>query len=352
MTALARGQVNSTSLPVLVLHAIFDSILKDADTAEFSVWLDGSKIFPDPADRESINTTDDRLGLGTYAAPYTVETDAVIGKYEIRWYYKETATSDPVEYTQVFEVVDAVSDPRAPAYAFMKDLRDQDCISQKDADDERLHSLVGLAGHYVERVTGRFFEPRFRNVRIDGRDTPTLRLGDAIVSIGSVSIDYGPLATGEVDIDLEDILVHNRHLSQGLNQPDDRNSPRIELFRLPEHARTYATGVTFPRGQQNIRVQGVFGFTDPNGTPVGDTPQLIEHATRLLVLRNLPRLSDVLRRDAAQKRWRLTEERNAQGNYKLAQLPSNPAFAGRFTGDPEIDQILASYSRPPRIEAV
>lgn len=350
MTALARGQANSTTLPVLVLHAIFDHVLKDAELAEFAVWYQGTQVFP-VSGRESIDVDSDRIGLGSYAAPYQVPTNEGLGKHEIRWWYRETATSDPVEYTQVFEVVEAVSDARAPAYAFLADLRDL-CILQKDADDARLQGIVALASRYVERATGRFFEPRYRDIRISGRDTPTIRLMDPIIAIGSVAIDYGPLSDTEVSIALEDLLVYNRHLAENLNQPDDRNAPRLELFRLPTHARTYATGVTFPPGQQNIHIQGVFGFTDPDGTPVGDTPQLIARVTQLLALRYLPKLSDVLRREAAEQRWRLLEERGGQGSYKLASLPGNPAFAGRFTGDPEIDQILASYSRPPRIEAV
>lgn len=356
MIALARGQTNSCSLPVLVLHTIFDGILKDAYSAEFTIEYNGSQVYPGSG-RQAITLTacptGHRIRLGTYVAPWAVPSNASIGRHTATWYYKEAATSDEVTWSQTFEVVRQIFDPRAPLYAFVDDLRCDVCDVKRTSDDRKLSELLAMASRYVERYTGRFFEAKSQNVYRDGRASPALRLQDPIIAIGEVAIDFGPLVTGELEIDMEDLLVYNRHLTQGLNQPDDRNAPKIELFRVPEEARVFSTETRFPEGRQNIRVLGVFGFTDPNGTPIGETPYLIQHATKLLALRNLYGLLATQKRDRAMRNWRLVSESGQQSSYKLAELEdTNPVFSGRFSGDPEIDQILASYCRPPMIGVV
>jgi hypothetical protein len=64
--------------------------------------------------------------------------------------------------------------------------------------------------------------------------------------------------------------------------------------------------------------------------------------TKLLALRELPRMTDVDRREDAQRRWRLTSERTRDQSYTLEALP----LTGAFTSDPEIDNILVAFVRP------
>lgn len=349
MTSLARSQTNDCSAPVIVLHTIFAGQLKDAAVAEFQVFdPSGAQVIP-PSGRTAIDLTDcptgDRLGLGTYAPGFTLSASQPFGKHTIKFFFKETLASTELSYSRRFEVLESVDDPLATTYAFVTDLRAEGVL-QSTATDRVLHRIVALASSYVERITGRFFDARRKNVFIDGRGAPGIRLSDAIVAIGEVALDFGPLTPGEVSVDFQDLLVYNRHITQGLNQPDDRNAPRIELFRIPRQTTRVGIGTSFPSGRQNVRVQGVFGFTDPDGSPVGITPRLIRRATELIVLRNLPRISQREKSERARKAWRLLSERGAQSSYQLANLRDNPAFAGRLVGDPEIDQILTSYMRP------
>ena len=103
----------------------------------------------------------------------------------------------------------------------------------------------------------------------------------------------------------------------------------------------------WPRGSQNITLRGVFGYTEPDGSPSGKTPDLIRHATKLLVMRELPLLGNADQREDAQRRYRLTSERTRDQSYTLEALKLH----GAFTGDPEIDNLLVAFVRPADVGA-
>ena len=97
-----------------------------------------------------------------------------------------------------------------------------------------------------------------------------------------------------------------------------------------------------------MAAEGLWGFTEDDGTPTGRTPPAIRRATMLLVLRSMAPLSD----DAsfeARSRWRIIEERTRDQSYRLD--PARAAIAASLTGDPEIDAFLALYVRPTPLGA-
>jgi hypothetical protein len=230
-------------------------------------------------------------------------------------------------------------------YTSIADLREEG-VAETAASDARLEILIGLASRYIDRLTGRFFEPREMTVALDGTGGRVLRLGQPIVRVDGVFIGASPQAHDGVPLDPTLYRVYNRHLTQRFVLPDDRDDPRIE-FVGDEEVVSGAGRLVWPRGAQNVTVQGVFGYTDPDGTPTGQTPDLIRHATKLLVMREMPRLADLDRREDAQRRWRITSERTRDQSYSLEALQ----LRGAFTGDPEIDVILAVYQRPPDLGA-
>jgi hypothetical protein len=67
----------------------------------------------------------------------------------------------------------------------------------------------------------------------------------------------------------------------------------------------------------------------------------------LLALRSLPLLGDGDSSDEARSRWRLIEERTRDQSYKL----DRDSRTAMFTGDSEVDAILARYRRPPGLGA-
>jgi hypothetical protein len=229
------------------------------------------------------------------------------------------------------------------AYAAVFDLRAEG-IAEADASDARLEQLLAQASRYIERVTGRFFEPRVQELTVDGTGGRVLPLGHPIISIDAVIIDASPFSAGDTPVDPTVYRVYNRHLTQGLFLPDDRDNPKLELLYGDGPVGALGLGsFRWPRGQQNITVQGTFGYTEPDGSPMGKTPELIRHATKLLVMRQLPLLANADEREDAQRRFRLTSERTRDQSYTLEAL----RLHGAFTGDPEIDNILVAFVRPP-----
>jgi hypothetical protein len=230
-------------------------------------------------------------------------------------------------------------------YATVADLRAEG-VTEAAAWDARIESLIVLAGSYVERMTGRFFEPRAQTLRLDGTGGRVLSLGQPIVAVEAVFVDSSPFSPGGDAVDPTFYRVYNRHLTEGLLLPDDRDNPRIELLGYEEPFPGVGR-LGWPRGQQNVEVRGVFGYTEPDGSPTGRTPVLIRHVTKLLVLRELPKMTDLDRREDALRRWRITSERTRDQAYTLEAS----RLSGEFTGDPEIDTILVAFCRPPDLGA-
>ena len=232
-------------------------------------------------------------------------------------------------------------------YATVADLRAEG-VTEVAASDSRIESLIALAGSYIERITGRFFEPREMELTVDGMGGRVLPLGHPIIAVDAVLIDSSPFSTADTPIDPSLYRVYNRHLTQGMVLPDDRDNPKLEFVGGGELAAAgLDTGLVWPRGQQNVLVRGVFGYTDPDNTERGRTPELIRHVAKLLVIRELPKLTDPDRREDAQRRWRLTSERTRDQAYTLDAL----RLHGAFTGDPEIDNVLVAFVRPPDLGA-
>ena len=104
----------------------------------------------------------------------------------------------------------------------------------------------------------------------------------------------------------------------------------------------------FPQAAQNVRVQGLFGYTDPDGSPLGGTPAGIRKALMLLVQRNLPSLAcETEGFDARFANRVISMETRDQ---KIA-FASKGLGEGGYTGDIEIDGLLSLYARPLRLYA-
>jgi hypothetical protein len=221
-------------------------------------------------------------------------------------------------------------------YVSIAELREEG-VTESDASDARLERLIALAERTIENVTGRFFEPRIQVITLDGSGTSGLRLPQPVIAIDWVATDPAPGRLAEALLEPTRYRVFNRHIATGLFAPDDREDPRLELVG----------DAVWPLGRQNIVVRGWFGYTDPDGSPLGRTPAPIRQATMLLVLRELPRLVDVDARAESRNRGRIVSERTRDQAYTLQALAS----VGAFTGDSEIDGLLVRYLRPPDLGA-
>ncbi|WP_223643796.1 hypothetical protein [Corallococcus sp. EGB] len=211
-------------------------------------------------------------------------------------------------------------------YASVVDLRAEG-VTAAEASDARLELQLDEASRLIDRVTGWFFEPRLLTLRLSGRGAPSIEL-----PVPPIRLDRLVLGTTELPLDSSQLLVVGAPIQSGFDGP-----------RL-----TRRHGRTFPRGHGNVVAEGLWGFTEDDGTPTGRTPPAIRRATMLLVLRSLAPLAD----DAsfeARSRWRIIEERTRDQSYKLD--PAKAASSASLTGDPEIDALLALYVRPTPLGA-
>jgi hypothetical protein len=220
-------------------------------------------------------------------------------------------------------------------YATVAELRDEG-VTPAMASDSRLARLVDEASAAIDRVTGWFFEPRDRTLRLSGRGTSTLELPIPPIAIARLELAYEADATP----------AWPAAAWAAVSRPFDASTmvvvgaplgPTFDGARI-----TLRHGLRFPRGRGNVVVEGVWGYTEEDGTPQGRTPLAIRRACMLLVLRNVAPLAD----DAAfeaRARWRIVEERTRDQSYRLD--PSRTRVPV-LTGDPDVDLLLAPYVRP------
>ena len=211
-------------------------------------------------------------------------------------------------------------------YATVANLRAEG-VTVAEASDARLRQLVEESSRLIDRVTGWFFESRAMTLRLSGRGAPSIEL-----PVPSIRLDRLTLGNSELSIDPSVLLIVGAPVKPGFD------GPRITL----RHGRR------FPRGHGNVVAEGLWGFTEDNGSVKGRTPLAIRRATMLLVLRNLAPLADEASFEA-RSRWRILEERTRDQSYRLdaAKASTSPIL----TGDPEIDALLAPYMRPTPIGA-
>jgi len=357
MPALARNQTSDCDSPILDLFTQVNGVLTDVAVLEFII-LDKTgpspvQVFPvtgrGVVDTAALCPVGGKLSTGLFVAEYTPPLTENIGSHAIQWFFRLTPTSPEQTFEEEFEILAEVVGTGQIAYCPIQDLRDEGFTIQQ-ASDARLAQLIELASRYIDSVTERFFEPRQQTLELDGRGSPDLLLDEPIIAVEEIEIlDQGiggvPV-TGVVDS--SSYRVYNRHLTQRLAKPDDRDNPKISFVRNGTAVRPLlGRGFFFPHGTQNIRIKGLFGYTEADGSHTGRTPLLIRDVCKRLVVRDLPLLSDAGQREDAQKRWRLIEEKTRDQSYKLDKL----VLRGAFTGDPAIDNVLVQFKRPADLGA-
>ncbi len=342
MTAVARSAVLSASNPALACWIVDSDGFLAAPTSLTFVVEDVT------ADTPVTRATGSgvQVATGRYAATWTVPAAEPVGRHRITW------TSDTSTWSRDFDVLQSVVSQ--PGYITVSDMRDEG-ISVVRASDAHLIARINEASIFFDRCCGaRWFSPRAVEWKADGSGRPVLPIEHPIIGIDSVSL------FNEGVIDPSYFKVYNRHLA-GLTAPDDRANPKLEFYVTQPGLQGPLQPLAYPypisaawaqakpwtKGTQNVTVSGVFGYTDPDGSPEGCTPELVKRAVKLLVLRNLPAMGRATDRLDAINRHRIERERTREQSYDLT-----PMRLGAFTTDPEIDSIIEMFSKPPGMWAV
>lgn len=358
MPSIERLQSSNCANPVLDVYFKKASIPIDVASLEFAIF---ERVTNPPnliqtyplAGRETVDVGDlcpvgHKLETGRYVAEWDVPASEPVGAHEIHWYWKETLAHPERLFCQEFDVLLPAGASSPVGYCTVQDLRDEG-VSATLYPDSRLETAIIVASLLIDQFTGRWFEPRTLDFTMDGSGVASLHLDQPIISLAAALIDDVALAAS-------DVVVYNRHITQNLLQPDDRENPRVEIRQPLDDELLFKLGLkVWPRGQQNIRLQGEFGYTDYDGTAQGKTPDLICHVCKLMAIRQLPGMADTTGREDAALGWRVTEHKTRDQAIKFAAPDATKqgrAAVGLYTGDPEIDQVLLMYRRPPKLRAI
>lgn len=362
MPALSRGQASDCTNPVLDIFTAVSGTRTDVDLLEFQIWekvtnpLVPVQVYP-PSGRQLVDDAlcpaGDKLSTGHYVAVFTPELTAPTGTYEVRWFFKLTLAAPEQSITEEFEVLPEVSGTTTDGYTTLAALREEGVGDEHS--DLRLLTLIARTSQWIQRWTGRWFEPRTCTYYLDGTGNKTLFLQDPIIRIDSVRFTTAYYNVDDEYIALNSLRVYNRHITQRLTNPDDRDNPRIEWitefgFERTRRGLPYGAGCHWPEGTQNIEVSGIFGYTEYDGSPFGRTPLDIQLATQMLVVRELALVADT---DARQEAWmsgRVTSM-STQGQ-SISWGAGAGAHSAPLSGDPQIDRLLAPYIRVPAMAAV
>ena len=291
-----------------------------------------------------------RLGLGQYAAAFTPTTAASFkpGTHEILWTYKVEATDPARFWRQHFEVLDPDEFTSGQGYTTFIDsatlLKNPAVAACPLSDVQRAAAETAAR---IEQLTSNILEPRFIDARYNTVNAGALQLYHPIIGISKVDFVAGGPAESLLSIDLADLLIYNRHLVSGLLSPDDRANPRIEFATSQMPGEPSFQG-QFLQGRQSVAVAGVFGYTDPDGTPIGRRPLLLERAATILTGRLVldPFGMDVFTSNPGRIRGYRTRDQS------ITFGSSAEGAVGALTGDRIVDDLLMQFRRPTYFGAV
>lgn len=240
------------------------------------------------------------------------------------------------------------------AYATLADVRAEGLLVA-DASDLRVTALLDEASAFIDEVCGQFFAARSLTLTLDGPPRPSsfstvrpaarlfwttttprrdsvLHLPVPALAVTSIRRLYPGTGATPTTLAATSYTVYNRTF------PDDRKNPKIVLL----------TGAWEP-GEQIYEITGTFGYCDvtlgpaPTYTPSYSTPAPIKLAAIKLVCRRALLEADP---DALYERRRgSVSSVSVQGRSQSWDL-SGQTGAGTFSGDHEIDAILARFRRP------
>lgn len=197
------------------------------------------------------------------------------------------------------------------SYCTVEDFRGEG-ITEEEYSDEQLEKLIALSCNFIDDVTGQWFEPREKIIRLDGRAGQNLILPVFLPVIEFVKVG------GEF---IDDYVLYNRI--------QDRAYPKI--FR----------NARWPKGIFNIEVSGTWGYVEEDLS----TPYDIKRAAMRIALMNFPALNDTEAQEENNLRGLLVSETTDGHSYSLSGNAVENLYESSITGDVEIDKILRRYRR-------
>lgn len=355
---IGRGTTLSPTNPILTAFTVAHSI-----TAEDGASVNAGLVTPvsleyeildlstpekenDPVSvvaRTALNLTTGKVATGVYAPTWTIPSAEPTGLHMIVWYAVLVAGGPEVSWSEPFDVIASmVGLPQRPMCATISAVRAEGAGGS--ISDRRIYEKLLSVHERLESWTGRSFVAARKVLHLDGTRDRYFVFHEPIIALEKVL-----LTDGVTSIEPSAFTVYNRHLT-GLLVPDDRENPRLEFranwweTRYSGNTYRYPDVFTDPswggRSSQAIEVTGVFGYTEPDGSPTGRTPSLATEVVVLMTLRELPRQNT--QEAIAKRRAGFVEEmKTREQTVKWGDMGSGGGASSLesapFTGDPNID---------------
>lgn len=228
------------------------------------------------------------------------------------------------------------------AYVTVQDARDAGVPSS--FTPEQIQPHLDLWSKFMDDATRQWFEPRFKQLLLDGNNARVLFLPVPIISVDAVYINGN-----FVDVVPPDYYtVYN--VVDGMR--DDRRNPMIKfssfglgIYDTPD----FRYAMRFVIGTNNQRIDGKFGFVEPDGT----TPAMIKRAVLKLTIRALQRgpnlWGEILAGpiEAGKKTSETTDGHTV--TYNAYAVNSRQQNLNGITNDDEVDNIINLYKAPLKI---
>lgn len=356
ITGLVPGVVLSEAVsadnPLITFEYQTGGLLTDIFSLTLQV-LDASGVQKLAATTINLNDppVGSRLGIGRYAGVFTPTTGSgwATGTHTAIWRYRVVSGGVEKAVRRRFEVLDAtnfVTGAEYVGYADTSELRANAQFSSLTV--AQTQKLVDSASRKVETLTGRFFEPRYLTSAYSGKGAGSLLLGHPIIGLASAFEFASGLADALFEIDRTALLVYNRHL-EGMFDPDDRNDPRVEYATDLIPGRIIWQGA-FTDGSKNVQLNGLFGYTDYDGSPTGRTPKQLTQVIGYFAAHEQldPFGLDV----SVSAPGRVKAARTRDQAIEFASGAGAAAYQGAITGDRVVDDYLLTLLRPPAMFAV
>jgi hypothetical protein len=349
MTVLAQGAASTASVPLLSIRVSDGKRIVDPDDgtlvwALYDVSTEAKQETPVLVTSATVNLTTHRVGTATgyFAAVFTLSASEAKGEHEIRWTWEVDGVA--FEWTQVFDVLARVPKGLGGGYIRPSQLRAEG-LGKSEATDVRLLELIREQSDFVDMVTRRWFEPRFKTLKVDGSGSRSLAIGHPIIALETATVS-------ETALDLtagEGLVIYNRHIAGDLD-PDDRAVPMVAFpgtgGYLEDDDDPYVSDFVvsgFPRTAQSVQLVGLFGYTDYDGSPYGRTPLGVERLVKLLVFRSLAKMACGASGFQARMQNAVTSIRTRDQSVTYAD---SAVKSSGVTGDREIDVLLMMFTRP------
>lgn len=333
MVQINRGESSSFENPTLDVYLERSGIPFAPFTLEFEIWStpDGGpdvQTYP-VAGRAAVDLDADALEVGHYVADWLVPDDEALGPHEIRWFFVAEDGDPESSFTEDFSVGDAVAAraDRLRGYCTVEDCR-AEWLTVAMVSDARLREMIEEASRDLDSYCRWWFEPRMRTLRLDGTGTLRLYTPAPPLRIDSISV-------GDTTYDPADMILVEGGPMEGTRFEDAPG------FRWDPEA---TDAQRWPKGEQNIVVTGVFGYTEADGSAFGRVPLPIKRACIMLVAGRRTPIATALAGGGGGGggAGQLISIRTKTQSAAWAQRPASDA---PFTGNAEVDLIIKRYRR-------